>query len=112
MIWVMRLVENFEESIDDKYKNGKIYKITFDNNIYIGSTYRTLDERFDEHKKASRGSLFVETLKKNKDNLYKYVNTPNNNVELGYPLQYATLENNEENIRLLLDAFKSGKNIL
>jgi hypothetical protein len=51
-------------------------------------------------------------LKKNKDNLYKYVNTPNNNVELGYPLQYATLENNEENIRLLLDAFKSGKNIL
>jgi hypothetical protein len=53
--------------IDDKYKNGKIYKITFDDNIYIGSTHRTLDERFDEHKKASRGSLFVETLKKNKD---------------------------------------------
>ena len=55
------------KEIDEKYKNGKIYKITFDNNIYIGSTYRTLDERFDEHKKASRGSLFVETLKKNKD---------------------------------------------
>jgi Uri superfamily endonuclease len=55
--------------IDEKYQAGKIYKITFNNHIYIGSTCRSLKERFEEHLKATSsraGSLFIETLKKNK----------------------------------------------
>ena len=54
--------------IDVKYENGKIYKITFDDFIYIGSTHRSLTERFDEHLKASikNGSLFINTLKLNR----------------------------------------------
>jgi len=55
--------------IDEKYQDGKIYKITFMNHIYIGSTYRSLEERFEEHLKATSsraGSLFIETLKQNK----------------------------------------------
>ena len=54
--------------IDEKYQDGKIYKITFNNHIYIGSTYRSLEERFEEHLKATAksGSLFIQTLKQNK----------------------------------------------
>ena len=51
--------------IDEKYKNSKIYKITFENKIYIGITIRTLEERFDEHKKAHGGSNFIQDLKNN-----------------------------------------------
>ena len=53
--------------IDEKYQHGKIYKITFDNFIYIGSTYRDIEERFKEHKQAKKGSIFIEKLKDNKN---------------------------------------------
>ena len=38
--------------IDDRYKNGKIYKIVdrINENIYIGSTIKTLNKRLSEHK--------------------------------------------------------------
>ena len=52
-----------ENDIDEKYKNGKIYKITFQNFIYIGITIRSLEERFKEHKEAKKGSNFINTLK-------------------------------------------------
>jgi hypothetical protein len=44
------------EEIENKYKNGKIYKIV-DNtnqNIYIGSTFRELNERLKCHKRKSK----------------------------------------------------------
>ena len=53
--------------IDEKYETSKIYKITFDNYIYIGSTYRELEERFKEHKQAKKGSLFIQKLIENKE---------------------------------------------
>jgi Uri superfamily endonuclease len=54
---------------DDKFKNGKIYKITFSEYQYIGSTYRTLAERFDDHITATdkKGSDFIEHLRQYKD---------------------------------------------
>ena len=51
-----------DNEIDEKYKNGKIYKITFQNYIYIGITIRTLEQRFTEHKEAKKGSDFINTL--------------------------------------------------
>ena len=32
------------------YKIGRVYKIYFNKNIYIGSTFKTLNERFNRHK--------------------------------------------------------------
>ena len=64
--------------IDEKYINGKIYKITFDNFIYIGSTYRELEERFKEHKTVKKGSIFIEKLKeyKHKAKIELVINYP------------------------------------
>ena len=57
--------------IDEKYLHGKINKISFNNDIYIGSTIQTLDDRLDGHlatKKPDRKSnLFIETLENFKD---------------------------------------------
>jgi len=55
-----------DNEIDEKYMNGKIYKIRFDNDIYIGSTIKEIKERFDEHQSAKKGSDFIEALKKSK----------------------------------------------
>ena len=52
-----------DNEIDEKYLSGKIYKIRFDNDIYIGSTIKTIEERFAEHQSAKKGSEFIETLK-------------------------------------------------
>jgi hypothetical protein len=32
------------------FKNGKIYKITSGDKVYIGSTVQTLEKRFEQHK--------------------------------------------------------------
>ena len=52
--------------IDEKYINGKIYKISFNNDIYIGSTIQTLEERkaghFASKKPDRKNNLFIETL--------------------------------------------------
>ena len=44
--------------MESKYRNGKIYKIvnTVNDDIYIGSTYRTLDERLTSHKYESNST--------------------------------------------------------
>ena len=42
---------------DNKYKNGKIYTIRFndDNNLtYVGSTIQSLYQRFADHKKKCK----------------------------------------------------------
>jgi hypothetical protein len=56
-----------DNEIDEKYMQGKIYKISVDNDIYIGSTIKEIEERFDEHKSAKKGSDFIEALKKSKN---------------------------------------------
>jgi len=56
-----------DNDVDEQYLNSKIYKIEFDNYIYIGVTIRSLKERFQEHKKATKGSNFIKTLKENLD---------------------------------------------
>ena len=52
-----------DNEVDEKYKEGKIYKITFKNKIYIGQTIQTLEQRFEQHKTAETGSHFVKELK-------------------------------------------------
>ena len=53
-----------EDIVDERYKNGKIYTIKHpeDDKVYVGSTIRTLNHRFNGHKKCYTCSL------------YKYVN--------------------------------------
>ena len=41
----------------NKYQEGKIYKLVNNDLIYIGSTIRTLYDRFKEHKIRSKGTL-------------------------------------------------------
>ena len=46
-----------------EYKNGKIYKMEFeDGSIYIGSTIKTLEKRLKEHKSDTKSIVY-----KNKD---------------------------------------------
>jgi hypothetical protein len=46
-----------------KYKDGKIYQIDFDDGcVYIGSTIKSIEERFDEHLNDNKSVVF-----KNKD---------------------------------------------
>jgi len=44
----------------DKYRQGKVYCVrnTVDDGIYVGSTTRTLEQRFAEHKKHSQVMSF------------------------------------------------------
>lgn len=62
----VELILKIDNDIDEKYKEGKIYKITFNNCIYIGQTIQTLNERFEQHKAAKKGAEFIEQLNKNK----------------------------------------------
>lgn len=55
--------------IDEKYEEGKIYKITFDNCVYVGSTIQSIEERFAEHIKLCDKpdqALFIEQLRDHK----------------------------------------------
>ena len=65
------LIIKINNDIDEKYINGKIYKITFNNDIYIGSTIQTLEERkaghFASKKPDRKNNLFIETLENFKD---------------------------------------------
>ena len=69
---------------ENKYENGKIYKIVDNTNgdIYIGSTIQTLNERLAGHKE-------------------KYKAFINNNN--GYNYCFKILENNDYHIELLMD---------
>ena len=62
---------NVNNEIDIKYANGKIYKIYFNNDVYIGSTIQTLEERRDQHFSAKKfdkkNNHFIETLENFKD---------------------------------------------
>ena len=51
----------------EKYSNGKIYCLSYNNLYYIGSTYKTLDERVKLHIKDFKYS-------KPKTNSYKIIN--------------------------------------
>jgi len=60
---------SYEDIIDKRYENGKIYLIkckTDENMIYIGSTINTLSKRLTNHKSDLRKN-------KNKTKLSKYV---------------------------------------
>jgi len=65
------LTVKINNEIDEKYMNGKIYKITFNNDIYIGSTIQTLEERKDGHLKTKKpdrkSNMFIEKLENFKD---------------------------------------------
>jgi hypothetical protein len=52
-------------SINSKYQNGKIYFISndIDDQIYVGSTIRTLNIRFSEHKSKSKRSPNIKLYK-------------------------------------------------
>ena len=55
---------------NDKYKNGKIYKITSKqtSSIYIGSTIQSLKERFQQHtKQSSKGQCLSREITKYAD---------------------------------------------
>lgn len=59
---------DIEEIIDSRYQNGKIYGIHYEKKIiYIGSTIRTLIERFGEHKydMTRRNSPLYQFMKEN-----------------------------------------------
>lgn len=70
----------------NKYKNGKIYKIIskFTDNIYIGSTTRTLGARKAEHKhdyKRNKKTLSQDLVKLGEFKLELLENYPCNSVE-------------------------------
>ena len=61
-----REIDNIvSNDVDDKYLAGKIYKISFNGDIYIGSTIQLLEDRFSGHKSAKKGSDFIQKLKDN-----------------------------------------------
>jgi len=66
--------------IDERYKNGKIYEISYDGYYYVGSTIDTLDERIRKHlvdyrkqgKYVSSEEIFKLSLNFNKDVIENY----------------------------------------
>jgi hypothetical protein len=60
----VKIKNDIDQEVDERYINGKIYKITFENKVYIGQTIRSLEQRFEEHKTAEKGSNFIKELKK------------------------------------------------
>ena len=60
----VKIKNDVDQEIDERYINGKIYKISFENKVYIGQTIRSLEQRFEEHKTAEKGSNFIKELKK------------------------------------------------
>ena len=49
-----------EDVVDKRYENGKIYivKCKYNDEIYVGSTFMELEERFNRHKKGKKCSLY------------------------------------------------------
>jgi len=97
-----------DDDIDKKYKEGKIYKITFNNsnNIYIGSTTQELKDRLSEHINLSKQSTeckFINHLKNNIQNV---------NIELikKYPCKNQKELEKEEN--LFIQEFLNNKNYI
>ena len=85
------MLEN-NDVIDEKYLNGKIYKITFPNTdtIYIGSTVDTLYTRLQKHK-SSRNKFLSKT---------KY---PDGTTPRNYSYYKLLNKNDDMNIELIHD---------
>ena len=88
------MLELVNAKFNSLYKNGKIYKVTFDNErIYVGSTCEELETRLKWHLSNNKSQVFKHKSKKPKIELI--VNAPSNDkkslekVENGYIREYA-----------------------
>ena len=103
------ILELVNSKFNSLYKNGKIYKVTFDNNlVYVGSTCEELETRFKWHLSNSKSQVFKHKDKNPKIELL--IDAPSNDkrglekVENGYIEEYA------ENYGKLLLNIKSNPN--
>ena len=88
------ILELVNAKFNSLYKNGKIYKVSFENeNIYVGSTCELLETRLKWHLSNNKSQVFKHKSKKPKIELI--VNAPSNDkkslekVENGYISEYA-----------------------
>ena len=88
------ILELVNSRFNSLYKNGKIYKVTFDNNmVYAGSTCEELETRLKWHLSNNKSQAFKHKDKNPKIELI--INTPSNNkkslekVANGYIEEYA-----------------------
>lgn len=88
------ILELVNSRFNSLYKNGKIYKGTFDNNmVYVGSTCEELETRLKWHLSNNKSQVFKHKDKNPKIELI--INTPSNDkkslekVENGYIEEYA-----------------------
>ena len=88
------VLELVNSKFNSLYKNGKIYKVTFDNKmVYVGSTCEELETRFKWHLSNNKSQVFKHKDKNPKIELI--INTPSNDkrslekVENGYIQEYA-----------------------
>ena len=88
------VLEFINSKFNSLYKNGKVYKVTFDNKmVYVGSTCEELETRLKWHLSNKKSQVF-----KHKDENHKIeliINAPSNDkrslekVENGYIQEYA-----------------------
>ena len=88
------ILELVNSRFNSLYKNGKIYKVTFDNGmVYIGSTCEELKTRLKWHLSNKKSQVFIHKDKNPKIELI--INSPSNDkkslekVENGYIQEYA-----------------------
>ena len=88
------VLELVNSKFNSLYKNGKIYKVTFDNKmVYVGSTCEELETRFKWHLSNSKSQVFKHKDKNPKIELL--IDAPSNDkrglekVENGYIEEYA-----------------------
>ena len=88
------VLELVNSKFNSLYRNGKIYKITFDNRmVYVGSTCKELETRFKWHLSNMKSQVFKN--KKHNPKIELIINAPSNDkkslekVENGYIQEFA-----------------------
>ena len=88
------ILELVNSKFNSLYKNGKIYKVTFDNGmVYVGSTCEELETRLKWHLSNMKSQVFKN--KKHNPKIKLIINAPSNDkksleqVENGYIHEYA-----------------------
>jgi len=94
------VLELVNSKFNSLYRNGKIYKITFDNRmVYVGSTCEELETRLKWHLSNMKSQVFKN--KKHNPKIELIINAPSNDkkslekVENGYIQEYAEKYGNE-----------------
>ena len=94
------ILELVNSKFNSLYKNGKIYKVTFDNGmVYVGSTCEELETRLKWHLSNMKSQVFKN--KKHNPKIKLIINAPSNDkksleqVENGYIHEYAEKYGNE-----------------